>query len=294
LQAWPALALYGALVALAPYGVAAQHEDLLDEDLQGDDLEGDVAEHDAEGDDLAEETAEETAEPDEVTTRAVSLYAGAGFGFGTVSFERPTAAGAQALERTPFAATDVVVRVRAWPDESFMLETLLAYQSSLGLRLQSEPLFGLPQTVSARVQRGELSVAPALRLGAADAPLALAFPVGFGFQSLVSEAHQYGMPQYVVGGPHLRVELHAELGEIFHLRIGPEAQWILVIASSLREEDACCQGVGFGAQCSVEAEIGSHLRLALAYRQLTSTLPARGASFEDVERFFTARIAGGF
>ena len=266
------LRAFALLAALTPFTVLAQD----------DDPSRDVAEDDA-----------QAPAADEPGTRAIALHAGLGLGFGTVSFERPTAAGAQVLNQTPFPAVEVLVRVRAWPGESFALETLLAYQSSLGLRLQLPALFGLPPTVSARVQRGELSVAPVLRL-ADDGSLAIALPIGFGFQSLLSEVHQFGMPQYIVGGPQLRPELQFELGEIFQLRIGPELQWILVLASSLRDEDACCQGVAFGAQASIEASLGAHLALALAYRQLTSTVTGPGVSFEDVQRFVTARIAGGF
>lgn len=226
--------------------------------------------------------------------RALKLYVGVGLGFGTVSFERPTTEGVQALDETPFAAAEVVLRARVWPEESFSLEALVTYHSSLGLRLQLSPLFALPQSVSARVERGELSVAPVFRLGEADSAFAIALPVGFAFQALVSELHQFDMPQYVVGGPQLRAELLVELGEIVQLRVGPEAQWIMLIGSSLREQEACCSGVAFGGQCAIEARVGPHVGVALAYRQLQSLVSAPDSQFEDVERFLTARIAGGF
>jgi hypothetical protein len=78
------------------------------------------------------------------------------------------------------------------------------------------------------------------------------------------------------------------------LRAGPELQWLMIMSSSLREEEACCQGFAFGGQCAVQAAVGPHVSVALAYRQLHSLVPAPDMTFEDVERFLTARIAGDF
>lgn len=257
------------------------------------------ADDDASGDEALDETspADDVAEPEPsagTQGRAIALHAAAGLGFGTVSFERPTTAGVQAMNETPFAAAEVLIRVRAWPRQRFSLEAALAYHSSLGLRLSLAPLFALPESIAARVERGELSLAPVLRLGADDGAFAIAVPIGFAFQSLLSEVHQYQTPHYVVGGPTARAELLVELGEIVELRAGPELQWIVLVSSSLREEEACCQGFAFGGQCAIEAAVGPHVAVALAYRQLHSLVPAPGMFFEDVERFLTARIAGKF
>jgi hypothetical protein len=149
------------------------------DEAAGDDADSDVAEPDPE---LASEELDEAQPSAGSTERAIALYVASGLGFGTVSFERPTEAGIQALEETPFAAAELLVRVLAWPGRRFSLETMLAYQSSLGLRLQLAPLFGLPERVNARVERGELSVAPVLRFGDGSGPLAIAVPIGFAFQ----------------------------------------------------------------------------------------------------------------
>jgi hypothetical protein len=315
LRRWGLLVLLAATlpVALAPRHAFAQ-ESALDDIAEPDGEESAESEGDEAAQPEADETeTDETNETDEADApaepesdaaeppadgaeagRALELYVGLGFGFGTVSFERPTDEGVQALDETPFAAAEVVLRARVWPEDRLWLEVLVAYHSSLGLRLQLSPLFALPQSVDARVERGELSVAPVMRLGGANSAFALALPIGFAFQSLVSELHQFDMPQYIVGGPQLRAELLVELGELVELRVGPEAQWIMLIGSTLREQEACCSGVAFGGQAALEARFGPHVGVALAYRQLQSIVPAPGVQFKDVERFLTARIAGGF
>jgi hypothetical protein len=224
--------------------------------------------------------------------RALSLYAGAGLGIGTLSFDRPTAAGEQKLPQTPFAAADLMFRVRAWPKDRFSLEALLAYQTSLGLVLQTSPLFALPQNVGVRAQRIELSVAPVLRLAEAPNAPVLAFPIGLAVHSLFPELHQFSMPKYTLGGPQLRAELWLQLGDLVRLRAGPEAELLLLVSSSLRSEGACCQGLSLGGRASVEASVGPVIRIALSYAEAHRFVPIGSWSFMETERFLTARIAG--
>jgi hypothetical protein len=233
------------------------------------------------------------AESESLSSRPVSLQAAAGLGFGTLSFTRPTREGEQVLNETPFAATELMLRATAWPAEAFSLEVLAAYQTSLGMILQTAPLFALPQNVSVRAQRGELSLGPTFRLGDSGSAFALALPAGFAFQTLTAEAHQYDLPSYAVGGPQLRGELVVKLGELVQLRVGPELQWIVLIGSSLREQSACCQGIALGGQGALQASFGPHLSVSLAYRESHSFLPVPATRFLQTQRFLTARIAGG-
>ncbi len=223
--------------------------------------------------------------------RAIALRFSAALGIGSLTFTRPIPQGVQRLRETPYAATELALRVHVWPRDRFSIETLLVYQTSLGLELELTPLFGLPERIAARTQRVELSVAPAVRLGAsANAPV-LVFPLGFAYRTFVPEEHQYQVPRYNLGGPMLRAELSVKLGEVITLRAGPEAQWIVVVGPSLRHEGACCSGVGLAGQVALEAEVGEHVRVALAYREASSSVPVESL-FEDVERLLTARIAG--
>ncbi len=227
-----------------------------------------------------------------VSGRALSLYAGAGLGLGTLSFERPTAEGVQVLPQTSFAAAELVLRMHAWPKKRLSLEALLSYQSSIGLVLQAAPLFALPQNVDVRWQRVELGAAPRLRLGdAAHAP-SLALALGFVLRSLFPGVHQFSVPKYQLGSVALRPELLLPLGDLVRLRVGPEAEWMMLITAALRSEGACCQGLAVGGRGSVEASVGRTIRIALAYGESHGFIPAGSWRFMDVERFLTARIAG--
>jgi hypothetical protein len=232
------------------------------------------------------------SEPEATAGRAIKVQAGAGFGFGTLSYVRPTAAGTQKLPNTPFAAAEFLLRTRIRPEAAFSLDVLLYYQTSVGLQVQLDPLFALPEDVDARSQRGEASIAPVLRLGGASSNLAIAFPVGFALRSFAPRVHQYDIADYILGGALVRPELRLQLGEWVDLQAGPELQWLFMVDSSLRDEGACCQGFAVGGQGAVQARVGENLRVALAYRQSHAFVPAGGWRFKDVERFLTVRVGG--
>ena len=219
------------------------------------------------------------------------LHAATGVGVGTLSFARPIAQGVQRLPATAFAALELALRAHAWPHDALSLETLLAYQTSIGLELQFDPLFGLPEEIDVRTQSFEVSAAPVLRLGEEDSGIALAFPVGFAFRSFVTEVHEFPVAGYGVGGPLLRAEFWLRLGELVRLRIGPEAQWIVIVDGPMRREGACCQGVAIGGQGVLEASVGPVFRVAFAYHESRAFVPL-DYRFEDVVRYLTARIAG--
>lgn len=225
-------------------------------------------------------------------TRAVRLRSAAGVGFGTLSYERPTGAGVETLAETPFGAADVLIGVHAWPDAALSLDTLLAYQTSIGMSLELGPLYGLPVRAAARFQRGELSFAPVLKLGEGTRALSLALPIGFVAQFFEPTVHHLSLERYSLGGPNARLELRAWLGERVSVRLGPEAQWIVHINGGLADEGACCQGFAIGGQGGIEAAVGPHFRASLAYRETRAFAPAGAWRFKSVERFLTARIAG--
>lgn len=235
--------------------------------------------------------AQDVSEP-AAPRRALSHQVMLGLGVGTLSFVRPTLEGTQRLSESPFAATELVLRSRAWPQERLALDLLLAYQTSLGFTLMVEPLFALPERIGVRAQRIELSAGPVIRLGASSRAPALAFPVGFAFRWFFPEVHQYtSVRAYELGGPQLRAELIIGLGDRVRLRVGPEAQWIVLIDPELRRQGACCSGLALGGQGAIEASVGEVLRIAFAYRESHAWVPGT-ARFEDAERFLTARIGG--
>jgi hypothetical protein len=235
---------------------------------------------------------EPEAQPEVDPPRAVRLQLGAGAGIGALGFTRPVAVGRQTLPDTQFAASELFMRAHVNPEEPLSLEGSLVYQSSVGLELELEPLFGLPEQLDVRIQRVELSAAPVVRLGDDPRSPALAFPLGVSFSAFSSGVPQYPIDDYRLAGPHVRVEVWLPLLSWAALRLGPEAQWLLLLDASLRDRGACCQGVAVGGQGSLEAAIGSTLRLALSYRQSHAFVGGGDDRFRDLERFATLRIAG--
>jgi hypothetical protein len=224
--------------------------------------------------------------------RALSLSLSGGIGAGTLAFERPLARGGQSLPDTVFAASELALQAHVRPKNALSLAVLLSYQTSLGLQLRFPPLFGLPEDVPVRLHRVELSAAPVIALAQSTGSLALAFPIGVVFRSLVPEVHQYDVADYDLGGLMLRGELWLELSPDVTVRVGPELQWLALVDSSLRDQGACCQGAALGGQAALQLAAGEHLRVALSYRESRAFVPAGSWRFRDVERFVLVRVGG--
>ena len=106
-----------------------------------------------------------------------------------------------------FPAVDAGLRVRAWPADSFALEFLLRYETSIGMSVEQGPQFAPENDVSIHASRVELSIAPTFRLGDGPSSVALLFPLGFGLRTLWPEVHTLPVPGYTLGGPQARAEL---------------------------------------------------------------------------------------
>jgi len=170
----------------------------------------------------------------------------------------------------------------------------LRYQTSIGLRVEQRASFALPYTISARAERGELSVAPIVRLE--DGPLApsLAFPIGLGVRTFWPDVHEPPLLGYSLLGPQLRVELIWPLVESVRLRLGPELQWIIAVDHALRDEGVTSMGGAVGGELSVQVRLGKIFSLDLCYRESHAFASSTnsGPIFNDVERFMTLRLLG--
>jgi hypothetical protein len=216
-----------------------------------------------------------------------------GAGIGSRSFQRPTRVGGQAMEDQFFPAAEVGLQMRAWPEESFSLYVLLRYQTSLGLVVEEQPLFALPNRVDVRADRGELSVAPVFRLGNSTHSPRLAVPVGMTLRSFWPALHNLMTPRYTMWGPHARIELHVPIGGIFTVRVAPEFQWIAHYSSWLTDSTVSSMGIALGGEASLRLALGSVFGVEISYRQSTAMANvAYGPTFRDVERFLTARVNG--
>ncbi|MDH5671891.1 MAG: hypothetical protein OEZ06_07050 [Myxococcales bacterium] len=223
--------------------------------------------------------------------RALQLRSSAGLGFGSLAYERPAGAGVELMPTTVFGAAEVALGVHVQPRRQFSLDIALNYASSLGLTMRVEPLFGLPEEVPARFQRGEFTLAPVIRLGATAEALRLAIPIGLSMLSFAPTVGQYSVEPIQFGGPSARAELRARFGDVVSLRVGPELQWIAWMSSELADEGACCQGFAAGGRGELDALVGSSFRASIAFRQNHAFAPLGGWRFKSVERLLIARLA---
>jgi hypothetical protein len=269
------------------------------------DSDADGSSSDAEPSDTANaqsaQTADASAEPQQKSSDGqhprMQAQAFGGLGFGSRSFERPTPLGAQKLPTVFFPAADIGLRVMAWPKDRFSLEFLLRYQSSIGMTVDERPPFALPNQIAARVERGELSVAPTFRLGGSESAPAIAFPAGLEIRTFWPEVHESpSTAGYSLIGPHIRAELIAPLTSMLLLRFGPELQWIIAIDRSIREDGVANQGFSAGGEAMVQLRLGAVFALELCYRESHAFASSTNAGpiFSDVERYLSGRLSGTF
>ena len=237
------------------------------------------------------------AQPDEPALESAGpglradVFAGAGIG--TRAFQRPSAVGGQVLDDQLFPAVEVGLEMRAWPDEAFSLYFLLHYQTSLGLVVEEQPLFALPNRVDVRSDRTELSCAPVVRLGSSALAPRLAFPIGVALRTFWPVLHNLMTPRYTLWGPQLRIELHVPITSALSIRLGPEAQWVAHYSSTLTDSGVESMGVALGVVASVRLALASIFALEISYRQSTAMASvAYGPAFRDIERYLSARLIG--
>jgi hypothetical protein len=222
----------------------------------------------------------------------------AGLGVGTRSYERPYMSRLQELETTPFTALDLSLRMKDCvadcPRDSFAIEYLLRYQTSLGMRVDQPLMFALPSEVAARSSRLELSAAPIFKLEPSASSFSIAVPVGLSLRALQAEHRDLPLPSYMLLGPQVRVEARAPLGDRFALRGGPELQWIALISDRLKDDGVAGTGVALGLELAASATLTSWLGLELTYRQAHAFASGKGdgADFEDIERYATLQLSG--
>jgi hypothetical protein len=216
-----------------------------------------------------------------------------GMGVGTHSFRRPTKLGGQSMPDEPMPVVDVGMGFQAWPKRAFSWTFLLRYQTSVGFRVQEDPVFGLPNRVSVRADRLELSAAPTFRFGDSPTAAQLAFPIGASVRGFWPEVHNLLTPRYVMLGPFVRPELQLSLTDSLTLRIGPEFEWILLFSKHLTNNGVKRQGIALGGEAGLRLALGSIFALDLSYRQSTAMADVNyGPTFRDVERFLTLRLLG--
>ena len=222
---------------------------------------------------------------------SVRIRAYAGFGIGTRGFSRPTALGEQSLSSQVLPAAEVGLDVIAWPEDDFALAFQLRYQTLLWFVVTEKPPFALPNEVDARSERVELSITPSWKLG----PVRLDVPLGATIRTFWPNVHALMTPGYSLIGPHARLMLAARIAGPISVRLGPELQWIMLIDDSLTSTGVNSQGVAIGGEAAVELALSDTWALGLTYRESHALVGStRSVSFEDIERFLTARITGSF
>jgi len=250
------------------------------------------AEDEAEGAGEASGQAEVVEEP-QAPTRTLRARAFFGGGFGTRSLRRPLPGGAQRLPEVYFAAADLGVGVRIWPEDAFALDVLIRYQTSLGLVIEERPLFALVNKVDVRSEHAEVSVAPRFQFGSSPSGTRFGIPIGISMRNFWPVDHQLLTPRYTLVGPHVRAELDVALGEVVRVRLGPEIQLFAIVGSDLLDLGVSSPGIALGGEIGVQFRFAEHFAFDLEYRQSWARASSSvEPSFLDTERFLTARLAG--
>jgi len=222
---------------------------------------------------------------------AWALRLSAGLGVGTRDFDLPMDDVVYQTTTDAFPAMDLGFELQHAASRSVRLGLLVRYQSSLAHGIVEQHTDGSQHAVPARAHRVELAFTPSLALDA-EGRWVLGAAIGCAVRGFRPAAHLV-TPGYTLAGPHLRAELRLPIaGKLLGLRLGPEAQWIAFVGSELRARGVASQGVGLGAEATLELSL-ERFTIHAGYRELHSMLDsAQAQSFQDVERFVTARVSG--
>ena len=152
---------------------------------------------------------------------SVALAAGAGIGMRDLDL--PQDGVVYQTQTGVFPAADLAFELDHAASTQFRIGLHARYQTSLGLSIIEQYTDGSEHEQTARSNRVELAIAPALRFDDAG-QWSLLGSLGWSFSELRPESHVF-TPAYVLSGPFLRAELLLPLGtERLRLRFGPEAQ----------------------------------------------------------------------
>ncbi|MDH5672145.1 MAG: hypothetical protein OEZ06_08350 [Myxococcales bacterium] len=227
----------------------------------------------------------------------LSAHVGLGGGMGMRSFRRPTPVGLERLDPVHFPTVDLELRVRGALRQRLSLELQMAYQSSLGLAIESRPAFALPVAHDARSEHAELSLAPIVHLGDSETAPALAARLGLGLRSFVPAVSDQPTPAFYLAGPLLRIEAQLQLAPPLTLRLGPQLSWLLAISDSLREDGVSGSGLALGLQGELSLQLLERFELAACYRESVASVDHEnradeGPSFRDRARSVTLKLTG--
>lgn len=221
-----------------------------------------------------------------------SLELAAGAGIGMRDLDLPSDGVMYETRTGVFPAADLGFELDHTLGADFRIGLHVRYQTSIGLRITEMLSDGTQHVQDARSNRVELAIAPAVSFDDAK-QWTLVTSLGWGFSELRPESHVF-TPAYVLSGPYLRVELSLPLGtERLHLRLGPEAQWIVQVGGELRERGMASSGLGAGGSAAIQLMIASGWIVDATYRELHSWLDSpQTQSLHDASRFVTVRLTG--
>ena len=221
-----------------------------------------------------------------------SLELAAGAGIGMRALDLPQDGVVYETTTGVFPAADLAFELDHLASSRFRIGLHARYQTSIGLRITEQHTDGSEHEQTARSNRVEVAIAPALRFDDAG-QWALLGSLGWGFSELRPESHVF-TPAYVLSGPFLRAELLLPLGtERLRLRLGPEGQWIVQVGGELRHRGMAASGLGAGGSAAIQLVISRGWIVDVTYRELHSWVDsAQSQALHDASRFITARLAG--
>lgn len=272
-------------------------------------VEDDIVEDDEEQDNLGEELSEaeddfdaapdSDSAQDEQERRLLRLHVDLGTGLASRTLEFPIEAGAGSLAVGPSAAFDIGMEAAYTPPSAISWGIQLRYQTTVGARVDGQPIGGVERPMGIRSARFEALFVPTLELSEV---VRLKLGLGYGLRGLRTDVHEQNsptehdlqIPSYTLAGPVARLTLVLALGDSVALSLAPEAQLLVSVGSDLTRRGVGGGGFAFGGVASLVVRMSQLLSVYAALRQ-AQALVAGGSGRTDVtdgERYITAGLRG--
>jgi hypothetical protein len=235
--------------------------------------------------------SDDGAEGDDASGGRVRFTLGVGSGIGMRAFDGPAGASGAAvrLATDPFPAVGLTLGVAVEPDAGARLTVRgrVRYLSSAGLRTTDLRLDGTTRITASRAQSVSVDVGLGYRLGADAHAASIEAALGFSTRAFSSNA-LVALPDYGLGGPHVRLGATLPLGARFAFTLGADAQWLALVSSALQGLGAGAGGVTLGFEGGATLGLFDAFALEALYRESHALVSdgARGGA-TDVERWVT-------
>jgi hypothetical protein len=220
-----------------------------------------------------------------------------GAGPGMHQAQLPTDSGSHRLPLAAFPALDLLLRVDGVTHDGNVTPGVrLSYRTSVGYTLTDSAPDSQKISTPARTHELLLDAVVNINLGDSRRDVSLPISLGWAMNNTRTDV-EISWPRYTLAGPHLRALVRVPMARgAAVLTLGPDAEWIVQISSSLQSVGLGPTGYAIGAEAEFAVRLSDRFALRAFFREARASISSARVSgaFSDVQRFITFGLEATF